>query len=177
MPNEAICSRPNHSYQILNLNVRMCPKFTKTLPGFFSKWNVKINMQKNFKAATSSQAVEGLIRQSEREKKKNSKRKGGNRCIRQKTFKINFFKSVAEFKLKMQLLKSCSDGKANLRILEWAKNFVPSKLLSWKETLLFNPQIPGFLNWVLMYTVKQIAMDEGAWSHSINCRDLAGVST
>lgn len=51
-------------------------------------------------------------------KKKNSKRKGGNRCIRQKTFKINFFKSVAEFKLKMQLLKSCSDGKANLRILE-----------------------------------------------------------
>lgn len=57
----------------------------------------------------------GPDKESEREKKK-SKRKGRNRCIRQKTFKINFFKSVAKFKLKTQLLKSCCDGKVNLRI-------------------------------------------------------------
>lgn len=40
----------------------------------------------NFKAAVSSQVVEGLITKSEGEKKY-SKRKGGNMCTRQKTFK------------------------------------------------------------------------------------------
>lgn len=69
-------------YQVMKLNVRICPKCAKKLPEFFSKGNIKVNMQ-NFKAAVSSQVVEGLIKVSPKEKC--SKRKGGSRCTRQNT--------------------------------------------------------------------------------------------
>lgn len=97
-------------------------------------------------------------KESQREKTY-SKRKGGSRSTSWKALKKNFFKSVAESKVKMQLLKSCSDGIANLGIWETAHLSPPMERHSTLGTLLFNPLIPGFLNWILMYTLEHTTMD------------------
>lgn len=70
-------------------------------------------------------------------------------------------KSVAESKVKVQLLKSHPDGKANVGILDTAHLFPSSGEAhhSWKETFLCNSLIPGFLHWVFMYTLEHRAMN------------------
>lgn len=114
-------------------------------------------MQKNFKETMSSQAVKGGPEKASQRGKKSFKEKKRQQVHKAKGIKKNFFKSISESKVKMQLLNSCSGGKANLEILQQAYLFPPMERHSilGKEHYFFNPLTPGFLNWAMGWGVNE----------------------
>lgn len=106
------------------LQCQNLPKIYQETTRFLSQMKCKGNHAEEPQGSYEQLSCGRPDKESQRAKKR-SKRKRGNRCIRQKAFKKNFFKSVSESKVKMQLLNSCSEGKANLDILEQAHLFLP----------------------------------------------------